>query len=124
MGLLSRSPQFVDVVFYPQIQFEDPDGNTITQASKTGLPGKARFQAITFISTGSKSQANIEGGFNTQKIYGMRPAPLLADGTPTPPMGPWSQVEWNGEKFAFSGAANVYSGSARTQHDIYFVRKY
>jgi hypothetical protein len=118
MSLLTSSPQFVPVTFFPQVVFTDPDGNSITQASKTGVPGFARFQAITFISTGSKSQANISGGFNTQKIYGMRTAP------DSPFLGAQSQVEWNGEKYALSGEANVYAGTARTAHNVYFVRKY
>jgi hypothetical protein len=115
VSLLRRGSE--TVIVYPEVVVVDADGNDITRASAAGTPCKAVVQPITSaVATGGSEKH--DGGFLSESKYRLRlvnwPGELL---------GPQSQVEWRGKRYAVSGEPRIYNGSPRTAHCDYVIER-
>lgn len=121
MSLLDRSPSFEDILVFPQEEVTDIDGNPRTRPATTGIPAKARFQFEGQSGTASRDEERQDEGFNTEKFYIMRFSrkSQLALGV----LGSQSEIEWKGARWAIYGDARYYTGSPKTAHVEYVVKR-
>lgn len=112
MSLLRRGTETVTV--YHEVTVTDSDGNEFTRAGSAGVVVRASVQPIS-------SSENADGGFNTESRYRLR----LASGWPTGGeiLGARSQVEWRGKRYSIDGDAQLHTGSRRTAHSVYTIRR-
>lgn len=111
MSLLDTGNQ--DVIIYPEVTGADSYGNPMKVPSATGYPVKARVQPFSNIA--SAEDSSMGQMLNTR--YRVR-----IDRNSTVPYGPWSECEWNGQRFEFIGEPERHSGSDRTKHLTAFIR--
>lgn len=108
-----------DVIVYPEIQTTDMDGNIRTKASATGFPAKARLQVQGQSGTSSRRQEQDNEGFESEKVYTIRFPRSFPH-----VLGAQSQIEWRGERWVLFGDVNRYTGSRRTRHEVYTIKRY
>lgn len=108
MSLLDRGNTVIKL--YPEEQWTDTDGNTMTRPAATPIEVRAMIQPI------ASSEQDIRG-FEVETTYRMR----LVRGAPV--VGPQARIEWNGEYWAVIGEPRFYNGSARTAHVDYTIRR-
>lgn len=100
----------------------DRQGNTITKPSDTGIPCKARLQVQGQSGTSSRRQEQDNEGFESEKVYRMSvPRAWTAQHGV---IGAQAEIEWDGNKWAVFGDASFYSGSPRTAHVDYTIKRY
>jgi hypothetical protein len=102
MSLLDRGRE--TVILYPEEVVTDADGNVKTRPSATGI-------------TRRKEQDN--EGFETDQIYRVR-LPRSFQGT----VGAQAKLVWRGQEWSVFGDPVRYSGSARTAHYDFSIRRY
>lgn len=119
MSLLDKGVE--DVIVFPEITTTDSDGNPFTKASDTGVPAKATIQIASQSGTSARRAEQDEEGFESEEIYRIR-FPRAVDAM-LGPLGPQSQVEWQGHRWAVFGWRKRYNGSRRTRHNDYMIRR-
>ncbi|AOT25473.1 head closure Hc1 [Mycobacterium phage BabyRay] len=126
MSLLDRCDQ--DVVVYPQEVTTDADGNTKTRPAKTGIPAKARIQVLGQSGTSSRRQEQDNEGFESERVYTIHFSRKFE--REHGPFGMQSQIEWQKDdqgrpiRWALFGEPAYYTGSRRTQHVGYTMKRY
>ena len=122
MSLLDGGARYEDCVVYPEVTTTDRDGNTVTKASETGIPAKARFQMQNQSGTSSRRQEQDNEGFESEQVYSMRfPRSFTAEHGI---LGAQSQVVWNGNRWAVYGDVKRFNSSRRTQHVLYTIARF
>lgn len=117
MSLLDRAT--TDITVFLAVQDTDSDGNLRFKPSTTGIPAKVRLQVLGQSGTSSRRQEQDNEGYESEKVYNMR-----FPRSWTTVLGPQSQIEWNGSRWAVFGAENIYDGSPRTAHLDYTIKRY
>lgn len=116
MSLLDRGTQ--DVIVYPEEMVADMDGNVRTRPSATGFPAKASIQPMGQSGTASRRQEQDNEGFESERVYSIRfPRGFQI-------LGAQSQIEWRGVRWALFGPDVFYSGSPRTSHVTYTIKRF
>ena len=118
MSLLDSAPGFEPVTVFPEETYLDADGNTMTHASSTGIPAKARWQLNYQSGTASRRAEQQDEGFATEQVYEIRfPRGFQI-------LGSQAKVrrESDGRTYSIFGDVQVYNGSRRTAHATYTVR--
>lgn len=110
MTLLRKGTETVTV--YPEELTESPDGNPHTRATDTGIEARASVQPI------GRPDEDSAVGFETTERYRLRLADWTGD-----PLGPQSRVEWRGVVYSVHGQPRISSGSPRTRHVTYELRR-
>ena len=103
---------------YPEVVVTDMDGNVRTKPSATGFPARARLQVQGQSGTSSRRQEQDNEGYSTEKVYTIRFPPGFQI------LGSQSQIEWRGERWVLFGDVNRYTGSRRTSHEVYTIKRY
>lgn len=118
MSLLGGGSRYVPITVYPQELVTDIDGNPRTRPSVTGIATTARFQPLSQSGTSARiSEQDVEG-FESEEGYTMRfPSSF------TTALGPQSEIEWNGKRWAIFGFPEEYNSSRRTAHQIFQVKR-
>ncbi|ASZ75452.1 head closure Hc1 [Mycobacterium phage Kimona] len=127
MSLLDRCNQ--DVVVYPHVVSRDADGNLRARPSETGIPTKARIQVLGQSGTSSRRQEQDNEGFESERVYTIHFTPKFDREHGV--LGMQSQIEWGtnpetGEpiRWALFGEPAFYTGSRRTRHTRYTIKRY
>ncbi|AEK07385.1 head-to-tail stopper [Mycobacterium phage Rockstar] len=120
MSLLDRCNQ--DVVVYPQEVTTDADGNTRTRPAAEGIPTKATIQVLGQSGTSSRRQEQDNEGFESERVYQIHFTRKFD--REHGPLGMQSQIEWMGVRWALFGEPAYYTGSRRTQHIGYTMKRY
>jgi hypothetical protein len=107
MSLLDQGRHTVTV--YPTVSTVDGDGNPV-QKPANGFQAQATVQPL------SSTEA-AELGVQTGEVYRLRFV------RPGPELGPGAQVEWNCRRWAVHGFPEIHSGSARTAHLTYHIKR-
>lgn len=108
-----------DVLVFPEEVTTDIDGNIRTRPSKTGIPVKARIQVQGQSGTSARRSEQDNEGYESEKVYRIRFPRSF-----TTVLGAQSQVEWKGVRWAIFGDINYYTGSPRTTHVVYTMKRY
>lgn len=116
MSLLDQANE--DVIVYLEEVTTDADGNTKTQASKTGIPAKARIQFQGQSGTSARRAEQEDIGFQSEQVYTVR-FPRSWPHT----LGAQAQIEWRGQRWSVFGDPALYNGSSRTAHRTYTIRR-
>ena len=117
MSLLDQATE--PVIVYPEEAVTDMDGNTRTRPSQTGIPLKARIQVQGQSGTSARRGEQDNEGFETEKVYKIRFPRSV-----TQIFGAQSEIEWRGVRWAMFGDANFYTGSRRTSHQTYSMKRF
>lgn len=117
MSLLDRGDE--DVKVFPEEAVTDMDGNTRTRPSAVGIPLKARIQVQGQSGTSARRGEQDNEGFETEKVYRVRFPRSF-----TTILGAQSEIEWRGVRWALFGDANYYTGSRRTRHQTYSMKRF
>jgi len=121
MSLLDRCNE--DVVVYPEdAGTRDADGNLITRPSETGIPAKATIQPLGQSGTSSRRQEQDNEGFESERVYTIHFTRKWE--AEHGPIGMQSQIEWRGVRWALFGEPVYYTGSRRTRHVGYTMKRY
>ncbi|ASW31277.1 hypothetical protein J8669_09130 [Mycobacterium tuberculosis] len=120
MSLLDRCNQ--DVIVYPQEVTTDADGNTRTRPAAEGIPTKARIQVLGQSGTSSRRQEQDNEGFESERVYQIHFTRKFD--RENGPLGMQSQIEWMGVRWALFGEPAYYTGSRRTEHIGYTMKRY
>ena len=122
MSLLDASQQYEPVTVFPEELVTDSDGNPHTQPSNSGIDTIARFQVLNQTGTSARRSEQDNEGFESEEVYSMR---FTRKFSATQGMlGPQSEIEWNGRRWAVFGFGNHYHGSPRTAHQTYTIKRY
>lgn len=117
MSLLDKAEE--PVLVYLEEAVTDKDGNTRTRASQTGTPAIARIQVQGQSGTSARRGEQDNEGYETEKVYKIRfprSFPHI--------IGAQSEIEWKGVRWAVFGDVNYYTGSRRTRHQTYSMKRY
>lgn len=98
------------ILLYPEEEWTDTDGNTMTRPAATPIPVRAMIQPRSSSETDAR-------GFEVDTEYRMR----LVRGAPV--VGPQARIEWAGQYWAISGEPLHYNTSRRTAHTDYTIRR-
>lgn len=119
MSLLDKGNWTVTV--YPEEEYTDEDGNTILRASLTGYEAQAVVQPERQSGTSARRAEQGNEGYETEEVYRVR---FTRNHDRTHPrLGLAAQVEWEGERWHVVGWATEYSGSRKTAHIDYQVKR-
>lgn len=121
MSLLDNGPGYEWVTVYPEVTYEDDDGNTMTRARKHGIPVRARFQPQGQSGTSARRAEMQDEGFFTERVYLVQFTREFDEEYGL--LGAQSKVKWRGKMYSFFGDPMVYNGSRRTRHNVYTVRR-
>ena len=122
MSLLDTGARYQPVIVYPEELVIDSDGNNRTRPSATGIPAIARMQIANQSGTSARRSEQDNEGFESEKVYQMRfPRSFTRDHGI---LGMQSQIEWNGQRWAVFGDANVYEASPATSRVDYTIKRY
>ncbi|WP_458682286.1 hypothetical protein [Prescottella equi] len=117
MSLLDRGTE--EVTVYPEEAVTDMDGNIRTRPSKVGYKVRVRIQVQGQAGTSARRAEQDNEGYESEKVYRIR-----FPRSHTQILGAQSQIEWNGIRHALFGDANYYTGSPRTRHVTYSMKRY
>jgi hypothetical protein len=117
VSLLDRGRDAVTV--YPQIETSDRDGNVILKASTIGIATLAAVQPAAQSGTSARRAELDAEGTNTEEVYLVR----FPRGFDTSGLGPGAELDWNGDRWNFLGFPRNYTGSRRTAHQWFQVRR-
>ena len=117
MSLLDNAQE--ECVVFPEEAVTDADGNTRTRPAATGIPARARFQVQGQSGTSARRAEQDNEGFETEKVYRVRFPRSFPH-----VLGAQSQIEWRGHRWVVFGDVNLYTGSPRTSHVDYTIRRY
>lgn len=129
MSLLDRGQGYEPCIVYPEITKTDVDGNTVTTAALgAGIATEGRFQIFNQSGTSSRRQESNDEGYETEMVYSVRftRAFEAAHG----PLGAQARLSWGVDDqnrpkmYEIFGDAIRYTGSNRTRHNIYTIRRY
>ncbi|BBC53823.1 putative head-to-tail connector [Mycobacterium phage PP] len=127
MSLLDRCDQ--DVVVYPELVGKDGDGNDRTYPSDVGIPAKARIQVLGQSGTSSRRQEQDNEGFESERVYTIHFTRKFDREHGV--IGMQSQIEWQTNpitgdpvRWALFGEPAYYTGSRRTKHTRYTMKRY
>lgn len=112
MSLLDSGNELV-TVFVEQAT-TDSDGNPVMEPAPVGVDVIARVQPINNIASSESHALGQE--LNTR--YRLR----VSRQTDVP-YGPWSAVEWRGDRYEVLGEPEIHSGSVRTRHITAVMRR-
>lgn len=107
MSLLDQGTHTVTV--YPTVDAVDGDGNPVKKPVQ-GFQARATIQPLS-------STESSEAGEQTGEIYRVRFA------KPEPMLGPGAQIEWNCSRWSVVGYPMQHTGSVRTAHLTYRIRR-
>ena len=110
MSLLDSGTEIITV--YPQIRTTDPDGNPIVRTSDEGVQVSARIQPMS-------TSEDWDQGFQTEERYRM----FIARSQDTIDIGIAGQVEWQGVRWEVDALPRLQTGSPRTRHNTYYLRR-
>lgn len=117
MSLLDTGPGFEPCTVYPEETTTDADGNTITRASTTGIAARARIQIQGQSGTSSRRSEQQAEGFESERVYTAQfPRGFRI-------LGAQAAIEWRGERWSIFGDVQRYTGSRRTAHEVYTIRR-
>lgn len=118
MSLLDHANSEESVTVFPEETFTSRDGNVMTRASTTGIPTTAVVQVAASSGTSSRRAEQDNEGFETEENYRVRFPRSF-----TTYLGPQSQLEWRGQRWALVGEPKRYNGSRRTAHIDHMIRR-
>lgn len=113
MSLLDKGTE--EVILYPEETITDPDGNTLTRPSRSGIPARATIQPV---GTGAPDDMNGEGYVSGPQRYRLR-LPRATNVV----LGAQSAVEWRGQRWAVVGEPTIFTGSRKTSHAWYVIER-
>lgn len=119
MSLLDRCNEWV--LIYPEVSFEDTDGNTITTAGDTPFQARASIQLSAASGTSARrSESSIEG-FETEQTMSLRfPRGFrCAYGY----LGAQSKIVWRNQTWSIVGDFGYHNSSTTTRRDTYTMRR-
>ena len=117
MSLLDAGNERVTV--YLQETVIDEDGVTRTRPSSTGIPAMARIDPQNQSGTSARRSEQDNEGFESEEVYSLR-FPRGFHHV----LGPQSQIEWRGARWAVFGFPAIYSRSPATSHVEYTIKRY
>ncbi len=112
MSLLDGGNELVKV--FVEVKSVDSDGNPVMVPSPFGIEVLARVQP--FSNVASAEDATIGQELNTR--FRVR-----LDRRAVVPYGPWSMVEWRGQRYEVLGEPEPHNGSDRTRHTTAIIRR-
>lgn len=119
VSLLDGGSQYEPCTVYLQESVTDMDGNIRTRPSTTGTAAVARFQPQSSSGTSARLQESDNEGFESSEVYMMRfPRSFTTE------IGPQSEVEWRGSRWAIFGYATRRNCSPATAHVTYTIKRY
>lgn len=129
MSLLDRGQGYEPCIVYPEMHTMDADGNIVTKANlAAGIPTTGRFQIFNQSGTSSRLQESNDEGYSTEMVYSVRfTRKFEADHGP---LGAQARLSWGlddrarPKMYEIFGDAIRYTGSRRTRHNIYTIRRY
>lgn len=122
MSLLDTGARYQDVLVYPEMMWEDSDGNKFTGPAKCPIKAIARLQVANQSGTSARRAEQDNEGFETEKVYRMR---FPRSFTKTYGiLGAQSQIVWRGQRWALFGDATVYESSPALQRVDYTIKRF
>ena len=115
-----------EVLVFPETTWTSADGNPMTgvEDDAVGIPAKALIQVTAASGTSARRAEQDNEGFESEQNYALRfPRFEEANLAAYLPLGPQSQIEWNGERWHQTGFPNGYNGSRRTRRHWYSIRR-
>jgi len=119
MSLLDKGN--ITITVYPQEETTDADGNQLLRASTTGYEAQAVVQPARQSGTSARRAEQGNEGYETEEVYRVRFT--RAHDREHDPLGMASEIEWNGERWHIVGWATEYSGSFKTAHIDYQMKR-
>lgn len=119
MSLLDKGNQTVTV--YPDEEYIDEDGNTMLRASLTGYEASAVVQPARQSGTSARRAEQATEGYFTEEVYRLRFT--RAHDRDNPQLGLAAEVVWNDERWHVIGWATEYTGSRKTAHIDYQIKR-
>ncbi|WP_189059756.1 hypothetical protein [Longimycelium tulufanense] len=116
MSLLDRGQETVTV--YQEIVVTDEDGNIRTMPGTEGVTTVASVQLRAQSGTSARRNEQDNEGFETESVYRLR----LPRSFPFV-LGAQARVKWRGVFWSVIGDAQVFTGSPRTAHVEYTIRR-
>jgi hypothetical protein len=116
MSLLDRGKE--DILIFQEEEWTDRDGNTMLRPSEVGTPARAVIQPAAQSGTSARRKEQDNEGYETEDVYRLRlprSFPFL--------LGSQAQIEWRGARWCVVGNPMVFSGSKRTAHVDYTIRR-
>ena len=89
----------------------DSLGNPVVKPSDEGVAVRGSVQPI-------RMDSDLAAGQNIEQQYRFRP-----DRRAVLPIGPWAAIEWLGERFEVLGGPYRQTGSSRTAHTWFRLRR-
>lgn len=117
MSLLDRGN--TDVLFFPEEEVEDRDGNMRTRPSEYPIRLRVQLQPQGQSGTAARRSEQDNEGYETEKVLRMR----LRRKDARLEIGAQSAVEIDGERWAVFGDEWVYHGSRTTRHRFVLLRR-
>lgn len=108
MSLLDQGTHTVTV--YPTESRLDGDGNPVQRPTEKGVTAVATIQPLS-------STETAELGVATGEVYRLRFV------RPGPDLEPGSQIDWLGRRWSVHGYPMRHTGSGRTAHLTYHIRR-
>lgn len=120
MSLIDRSGRYT-VTVYPEEMVIDRDGNKHTRASSTGITTTATVHPQGFSGTAARrAEMDREGHISEQIAVLYFPR---GDTSVEHPLGPQSEIEWQGQRWQIFGHGKQFNGSSRTAHITYQIKR-
>ena len=108
MSLLDQGTH--TVICYPTHGGVDGDGNPVQKVSAQGFTAVATVQPLS-------STESAELGVQTGEVYRVRFV------RPGPQLGPGAQIDWMCHRWSVFGYPQIHTGSARTAHLTYHIKR-
>ena len=122
MSLLDTGARYEPITVYPEEMKVDQDGNKFTGPSTTPIQAIARLQIQGQSGTSARRAEQDNEGFSTEKVYRMRFPRSFTKQHGI--LGAQSQIEWQGQRWALFGDANVYNGSPALARVDYTIKRF
>lgn len=115
-SLLDRGNQ--TILVYPEVATTDDDGNLVTRASNTPVEVRGVIQPLAASGTSGRRAEQDNEGYESEANYRLRVSRKYDIY-----IGAQSKVSWRGLKFSVVGDGTRYTGSKKTQHVDYVLRR-
>ena len=119
MSLLDKGN--ITITVYPDQITTDEDGNELRRASTIGYEAQAVIQPARQSGTSARRAEQGTEGYLTEEVYRLRFT--RGHDRTRPPLGLASEINWDGQRWHIIGWVTRYSGSRKTAHLDYQIKR-
>lgn len=119
MSLLDKVVE--DVIVFPEVEDRDEDDNIILRPAAVGYSTRATIQPARQSGTSARRAEQDNEGYESEQNYRVRFS--RKHDRERGLIGQGAELEWRGERWFFVGEPTIYTGSRRTAHIDYMIRR-